>query len=494
MDYKWTFILLASTFSFMWNLNIWIRQNGMMVPKHNIGYIKYDVASRIFAATTNGPPSTCKGISISKANTDQFTMFRRLYTNFTPVIYSYGDRHVSWGEQWKPHSTFLRKKFPDFAATQLRLNMSQYSHVFRPVLVRKSCGVSMSVTIYEEYLGNASRGGSGFKVSAHHVYGEKQYLLENCPVLDHNNGTYKVECQVKSDILDVTIRLNFVDYNAYKGLSKTLDKVVYRMRFKKENYKQWPDTYMLTASPGWHNESNVLKYVSPLTGITYPLADHAIICKSLENETILGIGASHMSIFRSVLAMHFCPSSLAYTHVHVKFMRGFNSALARILHNKQNSDNTTMIFMQTGIWDLAVGPQSERETHSRHLDRFMDMLQHLLDYAVRRPLLKIVLMSTPARRDEHYRFLDNTNNHNVDVFNALLEEKLSALNKRYPEATRIRYFDMFQLTRAVAHTAKHHVLHYADCNENITRSYWPCWGESGLILTQLAAYDIFHGK
>jgi hypothetical protein len=492
MEYKqisFRFIVVVGLLCLLWWL-VYVSRNSF--ESTTTGLPSYPrPAQRLFCEAHKPALDVPPCREIWRSDQDQFDLFHERHPDFDPVIYDYAKRHVFWAWQGQHAWRMLRNNIPLYNVTQLETNLSRYAHEFLPSLAHTHCGFTLSIIVHEKRDGAWTAGGSGFKITAHHVYTASQYLIDLCPVVDYFNGTYLIQCQVKADILDVAILLNFVEFNAFQGLSTHLDTTVYRKRFARQDYTDWPVSKQVPGKAGWHVDSNTanhisLRYVSARTGITYPLPDSRVLCDVLRNRTVITIGASHMNLMGTILGKFFCPG-VNVRRYHLRYIREFSQRVGDILH--ANANGSTTFLLQTGIWDLAMGPQSERKTDTEGLDRFAEVLRRFLDHAVSTPSVRIIVVGTPARRDESYKYLDNANNHNVAVFNRLFGQKVAEVNRQYPASAQLAYFDMFEVSRAVAHTAVHHILHFANCDEN-DKPVVNCTGDSGLILTQLAAYDV----
>ena len=82
----------------------------------------------------------------------------------------------------------------------------------------------LKLTILEEVRKRPSEGGSSFRVLSY------SNTIRHCGYRDYFNGTYTVYCVMSGKSTDIVIQLSHIDYNAYRGQSRSHDEVIWKKK------------------------------------------------------------------------------------------------------------------------------------------------------------------------------------------------------------------------------------------------------------------------
>ena len=74
--------------------------------------------------------------------------------------------------------------------------------------------------IHEIYRNGVSTGGNAFMVRSHSAY------LTVCPVIDHFNGSYTVNCPVYDNCTNIVILLKHMEFSCFTGMTQMIERTV----------------------------------------------------------------------------------------------------------------------------------------------------------------------------------------------------------------------------------------------------------------------------
>jgi hypothetical protein len=337
----------------------------------------------------------------------------------------------------------------------------------------------MAIHMTEYINGVLTKGGSGLKVNVKSLLQNQTAFLDVADVRDHFNGTYIITYPLITHCAVVSVILEYVHFNAYKGPSVNIAALVYNKTICSE---EETGEVVQPAGSGWYT-SDVAGLVYSANGRVYPSHELQSTCHQLRQyERIVTAGASHMQFLHNFYTQT-CDNYHQFEHKYFRYVHLLSDIVAEFMRTTRSQEGTSLAFIvQSGTWNLCY-PTSLSVVLTIELNRYIAALQKLLQYAQSREgFIHIHMITTPAR-DHRQSHLRSCNNYVLAIFNDLLKQRVGRLRQQLGNATKkvaIRVTDMFEMTLPVSGQTEDKV-HYLDCHHPSTH----CHGRIGEALGQL---------
>ena len=449
-------------------------------------------------------------IAQAEANWKQYQKFRELHPGFkqlpTPKIYSETIRDYQKKKAWAS----LMSKLKNYKTSQVLFNQSyHYTAEYNKSSSKGDAHKWLNIVL-TEYLDSNIRsgGGSGFKTNIYGILGQGGYYIYTCVTDDNFNGTYVIRCRMFTMCVRLHVKLQYVDFNAYKGMASSLNRTILNeticlfdnVTLIKDNIKHQMIQHNYLSTPGWYlYANNKLEYVSK-SNAQYPSSDISKPCAQLSKyDRMFLVGASHVNFFHQYLS-RMCGNLGHNIRFELRYIFHFPNIMHSIISKDKIGNRTkdSLFFLtQSGIWNLCYPDVSYHYIFTHELNQYVKTIESLVEYGTSRDgYLRIIVLTTPPRND-NTRLLFSCNNFVVSIFNLLLEKKIRHMQRRLERGlnwrntrekqqakVEIEVVDMFELTAPVS-TRTQDKIHFMTCTEDE-----PCVGEVGIALAQLLIHKM----
>ena len=447
---------------------------------------------------------------------DTYTFGGVKYKNHKDYQCNHNAEILSFEEEAEKQFEYIHNKQPNISKTfsypwkhnkeQVNRAMKELQHKAAitqfDVAIGTRCisnGLSFQrILVREIYRNGVSTGGSAFMVRSHSAY------LTVCPVVDHFNGSYTVNCPVYGNCTNIVILLKHMDFSCFTGMTQMIERTVWSQNnicsdeFNLNNstvdasqilshdhkLKQHLATLprlkpqVIGEHGHWFKYEGAWKWMGT-EGQILPLENNQTLCTCLKRfHKTFFLGASHMDI------NHNCSRGMCLKHnVSTKFyltrkVEVVIPTLKKVLAEIKQDSNTShkyAILIQIGSWD--IGQHVLKEAIHEVIPAFHAALKNL--YVTQNlSNVKVLVMPAPALpdKDPEGRNLVTRNNWIGATFASCLRKRMLDLKVLFLDEFTFN-FPLFWYVGSFPQKLNNH--HYAEWKGN------RCRGHVGVAFIQL---------
>ena len=424
----------------------------------------------------------------------QFSEFKRRFPKYKqqPAKVEWLRTMATWqmDKKWKKLKRFLRHY--EESQVEFQDNYS-YQHKIQNH-IDKGC-LTTTLQFHEYNNGVTTQGGSRFTVYVKNLWGQEgqdgqdgqkrnwtNAFFDIGNVTDHFNGSYSLTYPVRARCSVVSVFLEYVNFNAFKGPARNIAQLVFNQTICMPKNTAILDLDSASTLSGWDEIIGDLVYND--NGSLYPSKSISEPCEKLDRYSqIFLAGASHMRLLNWYYSWT-CTAQKIFKFQYFRHVSQLSSIvsdfieLTTALYHKKS----VTFVVQSGVWDLCYATTSYEKIFTTVIKQYIEALKKLVIFAKsRQGFMHIQILTTPARGLRQY-YLRTCNNYVIAIFNDLLKNELQSLIQIHKLKdsvnVRIHVLDTFDLTSPVSNKTVDYV-HYMGCEKP------DCYGNVGIAIAQM---------